>query len=92
MEIIGNDLVTKGGHRSARYPWDEWLDGQHRAVKRGVDFPETTEPVNFGEAIRLAARRRNLRVKISVTKDHPGEVHFQVVGPYEPTVDRAAHQ
>lgn len=44
-----------GGHR---YPWDEWLTGRLKVLRRDVDF--TCEPASMGIIVRLAARRRGV--------------------------------
>ena len=28
----------RSGHGNAKYPWDEWQDGQTRRIARGTDF------------------------------------------------------
>jgi hypothetical protein len=36
-----SDMATRG--RPAKYPWEEWFDGNFRVLKRGRDFdPENT--------------------------------------------------
>ena len=34
--LEGHDFRT--GHGNAKYPWDEWQDGQTRRIVRGEDF------------------------------------------------------
>lgn len=77
MEIREGTLQPKGGKRqSAHFP-DEWFDGKWRVAKQGVDFDEERTLVNYGEALRRQAIKRGLKITVSITKEHPGEVHFQ---------------
>lgn len=90
MDIRPEDMAGPNGtgkFRSYKYPWDEWLDGQHRIAKRGEDFDKDTTELSFVRAIKRGAKRRGLGAHISVKDDG---VHFQTFD-YD-TVDRAAHQ
>lgn len=45
-------------HNNAKYPWDEWLDGQLWQVKRGEDYAPPAEV--FRSYIHRVARERGL--------------------------------
>lgn len=51
-----------GGHR---YPWDDWLVGRTRVLRRGVEFD--CEPASMGIIVRLAAKRRGVRGRYVVS-------------------------
>lgn len=49
-------------NRPAKYPWDQWLDGQEWTILRGRDYWGDTEAMVA--RVRRAASRRRLRVRI----------------------------
>lgn len=51
--------------RPARYPWDEWTDGQERLLREGEDFTSMAE--SFVLLCRRTARVRGLHVTASMT-------------------------
>ncbi len=46
--------------RGARYPWDEWLDGDIWALETGKDFGMNAE--NFRAQVYIAAKNRGMTV------------------------------
>lgn len=49
------------------YPWDRWLDGKRRTLKRGTHFqilPHTLRIIAYG-----AAKRRGIKVTCSVPNE-----------------------
>lgn len=57
-------MKTRAKPHGNRYPWDDWLDGRERKIRRGVDFD--CEPASMGVIVRLAARRRAVCVSVYV--------------------------
>jgi hypothetical protein len=53
-----------------RYPWDEWLDGQIRLLKQGVDFK--CKATSFVCIAHVAAARRG--GKLNTTRRGDGVV------------------
>lgn len=56
-----------GRNHCKEYPWDEWLDGQTRRLKKGEDF--TCPVVNMRSQVYVAAKRLGKKVRISLTSD-----------------------
>lgn len=50
-----------------KYNWTEWLDGEVRSIKRGVDFE--CDGRSMASAIRQAAKRAGQSVRVSVDGD-----------------------
>jgi hypothetical protein len=55
------------GTYDARYPWDEWFDGQMWKLRRGEDFD--VMPSAFRSAISMAASRRRVKVTTRIRED-----------------------
>jgi hypothetical protein len=64
--ILGSFPAARRG-RPARYPWDEWLDGQARELEHGQDF--TIDRESFRKSAQIIARRRGLTLKTSVPRE-----------------------
>ena len=56
MAEIVNDAVWP-----EKFPWDEWLDGQVRILKRGEDFIRTT--LQMQNTVLVHAARVPIRVR-----------------------------
>jgi len=50
--------------RNAKFPWDEWFDGQVRRLEHGVDFD--SKPSSFRSAANGVAARRGHGVRVKV--------------------------
>ena len=61
----------------ARFPWDEWTDGQTYQAVQGVDFQ--SGPYSFTQQLRKKAEKLGVEVKTRVEqdKDEPASVFFQ---------------
>lgn len=70
--IEDGEWPTPASGSGGVYPWDEWLDGQPRRLRQGVDFE--VRPEAFRSAATMAAGRRRIRVRTSVRGD---EVYVQ---------------
>ncbi|GAA2141530.1 hypothetical protein GCM10009760_25790 [Kitasatospora kazusensis] len=61
MATIVEDLPIPAQRAgTARYPWDEWLDGQTRIIVRGEDFH--VPPTSLRALIYTRARCSGLRI------------------------------
>lgn len=56
-----------GRSSSAKYPWNEWLDGQIWSLVQGTDF--TGPPNNMRNAASAAAKVRGLKIRTSVQEN-----------------------
>lgn len=54
-----------------KYPWDEWLDGETRELRKGRDYESTLE--SFRAAAWHAADKRRRKVKTRILRDDGGE-------------------
>lgn len=72
------EIIHSVAPQYARYPWDDWLDGQARRAYQGQDFEVT--PKDFAISVRKAAKSRGLTVRASVNTER-GTVDFQAVIP-----------
>jgi hypothetical protein len=54
-----------------KYPWDEWLDGQTRELRKGRDYETTLE--SFRAGAWRAADQRGKKVKTRIIRDARGE-------------------
>ena len=61
------DVLPSQKRRSAKYPYDEWLDGRAWGLVGGVDF--TCSPASLRASLAEAARGRNLRLRTRTTED-----------------------
>lgn len=68
MRII--DSMPAGTGKRARYPWNEWFDGQVRQLENGVDF--TCTPEGLRTTIHTAAKRMGFKV---TTANVEGDVY-----------------
>lgn len=66
-EILDSMPVPVG--RPCKYPWDEWMDGQIRIIRRGEDYAITTTGMKavlahaatrYGKAVKIAKRDNTL--------------------------------
>jgi hypothetical protein len=48
----------------AKYPWDEWMDGQCRILNRGEDFQVT--PRGMYSAVHAWGRKHGVRVRVQI--------------------------
>jgi hypothetical protein len=60
---------------SRKHPWDVWLDGQCRRLS-AADFGDAVKPAYVGAQVRLQAKKRQLKVQISID-DKAGTVVLQ---------------
>jgi hypothetical protein len=51
-----------GGGRGPKYPWDEWLDGDHWVLEADEDFPGT-KVAQFRKTAAEAASKRGMRTR-----------------------------
>jgi hypothetical protein len=58
------DEIPPAERGAAKYPWDEWLNGQNWKLVRGIDFQVPTATFRSGAA--SIGRRRGLAVKTRV--------------------------
>ena len=49
--------------KPSKYPWDEWLDGDHWVLEQGEDFPD----VKFNSIRKLAKAAAEVRGKTCTT-------------------------
>lgn len=70
-EIIESVDISKG--RPAKYPWEEWTDGQSRRLHRGGDFDATLE--SFRTMVHRKARDMGMRAH---TKINEADASIQV--------------
>ena len=71
-------LTTFSNYRSSsRYPWNEWADGQIRALEHGVDFhckPRSFHTIAMARAKKMGktlhARVRETTVEIQFTREN----------------------
>jgi len=57
MARLLDSLPPRLPHRSYRYPWDQWFDGQVWELVRGVDFKVLSK--SFHSMAAHAAQRRH---------------------------------
>lgn len=69
-----SDLIPSRGRRPM-YPWDEWMDGTARRIRRGEDFEVSAE--SMAQHIRNTMRTRGLDGHARLSADGQG-VDFQV--------------
>lgn len=69
--------------RPARYPWDEWCDGQIRRIRRHSDFD--VECDSMQHYIWTTARRRGLRAQTQ--RVGPDAIVFRIVSDPLRTID-----
>jgi hypothetical protein len=68
--VVDQSLFLNGKRgRPAKYPWDEWLNGQVWALKFGEDIPEKDKLTNFRLLGRHHASRRKLKLATQVSLD-----------------------
>ena len=61
---------------NTRHPWDEYLDGEPRAFKRGEDFD--SKVATFVQMARAQAEKRGGKVRSRMVAE--GQVVLQYVG------------
>lgn len=71
------ETISDIAPRGARYPWEQWTNGKAWRATQGADFQCSVE--GFAAVIYSHARRRGLRVTVSVLVD--GCVDFQFSKP-----------
>jgi|ETNmetMinimDraft_3_1059899.scaffolds.fasta_scaffold263919_2 hypothetical protein len=62
--------------RGPTYPYDSWFDGQIWKLTKGFDFE--CQPSSLRQAFYAAARRRGIKVRVSVLTN--GDVIVQRAG------------
>jgi hypothetical protein len=67
MSRILTELPGGKSGRIPKYPYDEWLDGQVRELKRGVDF--VPEARSFVGTFRQYALRHGIEAKFIAAGD-----------------------
>ena len=66
-EVIRDEEWPSDPWQAGVYPWDEWLDGQPRRLRRGVDFEAL--PSSFRGAAAMAATRRRVKIRTRTVGD-----------------------
>jgi hypothetical protein len=61
------DTFPKDDSRTAAHPWDEWMDGRVRELKRGEDFKGSA--INFRQNAYKQARQRGKHLRSLVRGD-----------------------
>ena len=64
-----SDLPSPHARGVAKYPWNQWLDGQIWCLRRGEDFAARCTPLYIGQIARSAGLRRGLKVTARVAGD-----------------------
>ncbi len=64
--------------REAKYPYDQWLDGQIWKLQHMVDFE--CQPHGLRQSFYAAAKRRGIKVRVSILPN--GDVIVQKTSPY----------
>lgn len=77
-EILENDLPVAKGGPAQLYPWDEWLDGKPRRLRRGEDFACQVNSMRASFSKR--AQKRGLFAVTAVEEDDEDTLLVQVVG------------
>lgn len=74
MAIILDTPLPKrtGGHRKPIYPYDEWLDGKVRIIRRGEDFKATVPSVR--SSLSGEATNRGLKLATRAFPKHENDV------------------
>jgi hypothetical protein len=71
MERIVAQILSEGlgelHTRTTKYPWDEWLDGKPRRLKKGEDF--TINSASFVNVCHVSAKTRRKKVKTRTEND-----------------------
>ncbi len=67
MKVLKTFEFKAGATRPAKYPWEEWLDGQIRQLE-ATDFGGSM-PKAFPAAVRKQAKARGLRVRCQKTPE-----------------------
>jgi hypothetical protein len=76
MAEILDRFPTAGG--AAIYPWEEWLDGQIRKLRAGVDFK--SKPTTFRSNAQLQASKRGGRARIRhLASENPEAIVLQFI-------------
>lgn len=80
--------------RQHKYPWDEWLDGETRELRKGRDYESTLE--SFRAGAWRAAEQRGKKVKTRILRDGGGEgIAIRAYAEGEefdwPEADRSGH-
>jgi len=66
--------------RSAKYPYDQWTDGEVHRAQQGVDYYCST--VGFINALRRKAKRMDVSISVrSIRAKPPNVVEFQFLVP-----------
>ena len=67
--------------RRGKYPWEEWLDGQVRLLRKGEQYTTSTETMRA--VASNAAKKAGKRLRSKVTKDDDGceALIIQAQGP-----------
>lgn len=66
--------------RGGKYPWNEWLDGQVRMLRKGEQYETTT--ASMRAIASAAAKKAGKRLRSKEVKDENGEA--LVIQVYEP--------
>lgn len=61
----------------ARFPWDEWTDGQTWSCEQGKDFQSA--PAVFSSQLRARAAKNKVKVQYAVKKSENGSKKAVVV-------------
>lgn len=65
-EIL-DEFPKKKGTYTSKYPWDEWLDGQIRVIRRGEHFD--SKVLSMQSNFHKKAEERGFRVRTSLDGD-----------------------
>lgn len=83
-EIVpDNTMPPRGKGRAAKYPWDEWADGQTRKITQGEDY--TCKTNSMAVQIRQRASDRGLSSQVIVLGpvDKPNAIQFRMINRQE---------
>lgn len=77
QETVDAEFAKRPYRNHAKYPWDEWLDGQARVLSMREDFPDYAALRSARAHAVGAARQRGLKARsVKVSAD---EFIFQVL-------------
>tara|TARA_B100000427_G_scaffold229329_1_gene192598 strand:- start:1140 stop:1370 length:231 start_codon:yes stop_codon:yes gene_type:complete len=68
MAEILESFKFKEVGRGSRYPYDQWFDGQIWKLTHLVDFD--CQPSSLRQAFYSAARRKDLKIKVSLLSNN----------------------
>lgn len=87
LEELPKSRRAGGAGRAAKYPYDEWLDGNPKGLVQGEDYE--TKTITIAQLIRMAAKSRGVDVR-TVTTDYGLAIQAVPIDPDKPKRGRKA--